>query len=403
MANLVLASLSILLAAGVRALGLGELPQGDWEKHGLPVSARDELRALLADQVEQKRIPGGSLLLVHHGEVIFAEGFGWADIAKKRPFKITDAVRIASITKPIVATGIVALAADGRVSLDEPVSKWLPEFRGVKLYSGMEASRAPTIRELLSHTGGAPVDESPQGRPWLREWSNRPDVTLAHVVKRLSETGLAWEPRAKFGYSGSGYDIAVRAVEVATGRSFEEQLTERVLKPLGMDQTTFRPDEKARADVPKSYNLTAKGIVTSTRPPRERNATTYVTYGGSLVSTPADLAKFLLLHLDHGQWHEEQLVPADAVRSMHRPPEWSHTGYGLGWSLGLIGKGKERMNIGHTGSSGTACGIDFRKQVVWVLFTQMPAPKKGTATEEAGFHQLIREKVKQIVEAIPET
>lgn len=389
--------LVLLLSFSVRA---AELPRGDWQRHGLPVAAREELRALLRGQVEHKRVPGGSLLLVHKGEVIFAEGFGWASIAAKRPFNFADPVKIASITKPIVATGIIALAAEGKVSLDEPVSQWLPEFRDVKLYSGERASRAPTIRELLSHTGGAPVDESPQGRPWLRDWTNDPKVMLADVVKRLSQTGLAWEPRAKFGYSGSGFEIAVRAVEVATGLKFEQQVAERVFKPLGMTETTFRPTPAVRAMIPTGYNLTTNGLVASTRVPRDRNATSYVTYGGSIVSTAEDLAKFLLLHLHEGEWQGRQLIPRDAIHAMHRKPEWSKTGYGLGWSLGLIGKDGNRLTIGHTGSSGTACNIDFKKQVVWVLFTQMPAPKSAELTKEPSFHTLVRNKLKEIVASL---
>lgn len=373
-----------------------ELPRGSWVEHGLPESSREELRSLLKDQVERQRIPGGSILLIHKGELIFAEGFGWADIAAKRPFQVTQPVKIASITKPIIATGIVAIADGNQISLDEPVSKWLPEFLNVKLYSGEPAARAPTIRELLSHTGGAPIDESPQGRPWLRDWSNGPNVTLADVVERLSKTGLAWEPGAKFGYSGSGFDTAVRAVEVATGRNFEEQLHSRIFMPLEMTETTFRPNSVVEAVIPKTYNLTTNGIVASTRKPREHNASNYVTYGGSLVTTPRDLAKFLLLHLQHGKWHGQQIISDEAIRSMHQKPKWSPTGYGLGWSLGKIGKGGQRLTIGHTGSSGTACSIDFDKQLVWLLFTQMPSPTNPALTKEPTFHQLFRDKLKEI-------
>ncbi|MBN8458190.1 MAG: beta-lactamase family protein [Verrucomicrobia bacterium] len=371
------------------------LPRGDWEKHGFAVTARDELRTLLREQVEQKRVPGGALIMVHQGEVVFAEGFGWANLEAKRPFRITDPVRIASITKPIVATAIVALAAEGRFSLDEPVSTWLAEFRGVKLLSGAPASRAPTIRELLSHTGGAPVDESTQGRPWLREWTKDPKITLDDVVKRLSQTGLAWEPRARFGYSGSGFDIAVRAVEAATGQPFEQQVARCVLVPLDMTSTTFRPSAEVRAAMPAGYHLTARGFVASSRVLRERGATGYVTYGGSIVTTPEDLAKFLLLHLRDGEWQGRQLVPVDAVRAMRRKPEWSKTGYGLGWSLGRVGKDGNRLTIGHTGSSGTACKVDFQHQTVWVLFTQMPVPKD--AALEPHFRNLVRDKLDEIV------
>ncbi len=356
------------------------------------------LKSWLDEQVRNSRVPGGSLLIVHRGQVIFREAFGVASPKTQKPFTIDAPVRIASITKPVVATGIVVLAADGRVSLDEPVSTWLPEFRDIKLTSGETAKRAPNIRELLSHTGGVIADDAPQGRPWFQPWAQKTESTLEDAVKWAADQKLASEPGAEFAYSGCGFDTAVRAVEVACNIRFEDELEKRIFKPLGMNHSIFRPARRLQAEIPPGFNMTKDGFAPMTRTPRDFNDKTYVTYGGTLVCTIDDLGKFMQFHLDHGKFNGQQLVPEGAIREMHRKPAWSKTGYGLGWSLGNIAKDGSRITIGHTGSSGTACSIDFQKQGYWILFTQMPQPKSADLAPH--FHLLVRDKAKNVLEEL---
>ncbi len=256
------------------------------------------LKSWLDEQVSKSAVPGGSLLIVHRGQVVFREAFGVASPTTKKPFTIDAPVRIASITKPIVATGIIALAADGKISLDEPVSTWLPEFRNIQLTSGKPAKRAPNIRELLSHTGGVIADDAPQGRPWMKTWAQKTETTLEDVVKWAADQKLASEPGTEFAYSGCGFDTAVRAVEVACNVRFEDELEKRIFTPLGMHHSTFRPDRKLQAEIPPGFNLTKNGFVPMTRAPRDFNDKTYVTYGGTLVTIIDDLSKFMQFHLD---------------------------------------------------------------------------------------------------------
>jgi CubicO group peptidase (beta-lactamase class C family) len=359
------------------------------------------LKSWLDEQVSKSRVPGGSLLIVHRGKVVFREAFGVASPTTKKPFTIDAPVRIASITKPIVATGIIALAADGKISLDEPVSTWLPEFRNIQLTSGKPAKRAPNIRELLSHTGGVIADDAPQGRPWLKTWAFKAEATLEDAVKWAADQKLASEPGTEFAYSGCGFDIAVRAVEVACKVRFEDELQKRVFTPLGMHHSTFRPDRKLQSEIPPGFNLTKDGFVPITRTPRDFNDKTYVTYGGTLVSIIDDLSKFMQFHLDRGKFNGHQLVSEKAIREMHRKPSWSKTGYGLGWSLGNIAKDGSRITIGHTGSSGTACSMDFQKQGFWILFTQMPQPRSPELAPH--FQLLVREKAKKVLEELEQS
>jgi CubicO group peptidase (beta-lactamase class C family) len=153
--------------------------------------------------------------------------------------------RIASMTKPITAVGIFLLVEEGRLSVDDPVEKYLPEFRGQMLVvetkpdlvTLKKPARPIRVRDLLTHTSGLP--DYPPG---LSDLYTRRHHTLAEATMAMSQRPLNFEPGTRWSYCNSGIDTLGRLIEVVSGRSYEEFLTQRIFEPLGMKDTTFRPN-----------------------------------------------------------------------------------------------------------------------------------------------------------------
>jgi len=361
--------LVVLAALTCTALsGADELPKGDWVAAGYPAQARTVLRTHLRKSIERGEIPGGSLLLMHGDKVIFDEGFGFAHIGKKQAFEIDVPVRVASISKPIIATLIVKLDANGVLDLDRPIDKYLPQLRKLRLTSGNAPKRMPTLRECLKHTAGFVSDYEDGGRPWLR--LSRKGLTLAEVVEREIKLPMPRQPGRGFAYSGAGYDIAGRVVEIVTKRPLNDVLREELCKPLGMAHTTYYPSKAQRGRMPNFYWMWRSDATLHRR--RDRPAIPdgeYISVGGGVVSTARDLARFLLLHRHEGKIGKNQLVPRESMLAMvkrSRPGSY----YGLGFSLGPDNGEGHGAWLSHTGSSGTYFWLDRTTGTLGVMLTQ---------------------------------
>ena len=188
-------------------------------------------------------VPGGAILLVHKGEVIFKEAFGYGHIQKETPFTEDGQFVAASISKSIIATLIVKLAADEVVDLDQPIDEQLPIAKTLKLSSGERPMRTPTLRECLHHTAGFRSDEGPGTKPWL-QWKHQ-GLTLAEVIEHEAEIPLSQNPGERYAYSGIGYDFAGRVVEV-DHRKADRGCTAGKLMPAAGNEATRRSTQARR-------------------------------------------------------------------------------------------------------------------------------------------------------------
>lgn len=363
----------------------------------IDAEADQALRDHLRNSVETGQVPGGALLLMHDGEVIFREGFGYGHIRREQPFTAGMPFRIASISKPIVATLVVKLAAEGVLDLEQSIDAYLPEMSSLRLGSGAVPQRMPVLRECLKHTAGFVSDYDPGGRPWLDLTGQ--GMTLKQVVQRESTKPLSRNPGEEFAYSGIGYDIAGRIVEVATGQPFHQVLKKQLLVPLGMNRTTYYPDQSTRQAMPSFYwQWRSDGKFRrrlNQTPVPEGN---YVSVGGGIVSTLDDLARFLQLHQNRGLHQGKRLIPSEALDEMYlrRKPGFF---YGLGFSLGPSDDEKLATWIYHSGSSGTMCWLDRERGVIGVLATQhsrsegepMPESEKRIGEEAPTWQQVTKE------------
>ncbi len=333
-------------------------------------------QSIVQPYVDEGRVAGIAGVVVYQDHIVGFPVVGYADVATKKPMARDTLFWIASTSKPIQVTALMMLVDDGKVRLDDSVSRYLPGFEprlAVKAADGTEAMREPrhplTVRMLLNHTSGLNPNYSS-----TRAIDGMP---LAELVDELAARPLQHEPGSRFFYSDAGVSVASRIVEVVSGKPFEEFLDERLLRPLGMKDTVFIPSEEQLSRLATAYWVPpGKNQLTPVpdelAQPRPRAQLTdrrsrHAPHGG-LFSTGGDLAQFARLFLGKGVVDGRRYLSEASVSEMTRnqisaeaaptvpqlPPGSpdSPTTYGLGWGIGAGGA------YFHPGMSSTNIRID---------------------------------------------
>ena len=327
------------------------------------ISARwKPLDNLATKAVASPKIPGGSVCVVENGKVLFNRAYGVTDAKSTRRWEKNSPVQIASMTKSITSTLVAVLVGEGKLAFDDPISKYIPEYGRLTMRKSGAEVRSPTIAECLSHTSGFPggtMGRLPASSP-IRT-SNQ-----AGVATSLAKQGLAAKPGTKYAYTFRGFAAVARCVEVVTGKRFPEILEEKLLKPLGMSNTTFQPN----LELLKRHPRYAKHIanlddekISAFLEKKKRESKRFVNVGGGLISTPDDLVKFYRLHSLRGKIGDKRLIPEKVIAKLYEKQPGAR-GYGLGFKL--FGNAV----VGHGGASGTIGAVDLKNDRVVVILTQ---------------------------------
>lgn len=328
------------------------------------------IEAALTKEIAAHHAAGVVTLVMQDGKVIHHAATGLADREQKLPMK-TDAVFwIASMTKSLAVTAIMTLVDEGKLSLEEPAAKWLPDLAKVKLANGQPPARPITLRDLMSHTAGIafPPRKATDGAQSLKSYT-----------AELLRAPLAFEPGSAYEY-GFGITVAGRIAEIVSGKPFDAFMQERLLGPLGMKDTMFHPDAKLRSRIARTYKTSEPG------PGFELAYNTFVTSdpavrrmtepSGGLFSTAADMAKFYQMILNGGLHDGKRIVSAKAIAEMTRPHSagGKTLNYGLGWQTGNGEKpaipGFSKGAFGHGGAFATHGFIDPERRLVTVFMVQ---------------------------------
>jgi CubicO group peptidase (beta-lactamase class C family) len=344
-----------------------------------PITAR------MQQFVEQGQIAGAVTLVAQEGQIVHQSAVGQADIEGERVMKTDTVFAIASMTKPITATAVMMLRDEGKLCVEDPVSKYIPEFRNVRL-DGKPPAREITIRDLMTHTSGIGGGQQNQG-------------TLEETVRRLTEQPLRFEPGSKWQYS-PGLTVCGRVIEVAADQPYEEFLAERIFRPLQMKDTTFFPTEGQQARLAKIY-----------KPGPEKGALAPATHwltdlgskrtpnpSGGLFSTATDMSRFYQMILNGGQLDGKRIVSEQSVREMTSLQTSELTtgftpgnGWGLGWCVVRQPQGVTAMvspgTFGHGGAFGTQGWVDPKRKMIFVLMIQRTAFGNSDASDIRGDFQ----------------
>jgi CubicO group peptidase (beta-lactamase class C family) len=353
---------------------------------GLRAQATGKLAASVQPFVDRQELAGAVMLVADKDKTLDVEAAGWADIAAKKPMQADSMFWIASQSKPITAAALMLLVDEGKVNVDDPVEKYLPEFRGQMVVAEKDADhvvlRRPkhpiTVKNVLSHTSGLPF-KSALEEPTLDRYP------LAVRVRSYAMTPLEFEPDSKYQYSNAGINTAGRIIEVVSGMSFEKFLDERLCRPLGMKDTTFWPSDEQAPRVAKAYKpgLGNRGLVETKIEqlyyPLTDRAERFSMPAGGLFSTAHDVACFYQMLLGGGQRDGKRCLSEAAVKqltSRQTPPELKDS-YGFGFSVGA-------SFFGHGGAYSTNTSADTQRGLILVWLVQHAGfPGEGGKSQEA--------------------
>jgi CubicO group peptidase (beta-lactamase class C family) len=334
-------------------------------------SQQKTIAAALQPFVDNHTVAGAVTLVADKEKVLSLEAVGYADIGGMQLLKTNALFWIASQSKPITAAALMMLVDEGKVRLDDPVEKYLPELGGLWIAAEKDKSHmllkkpahAITVREILSHTSGMPF-QSPMEQPTLDA------LTLRVGILSYAVTPLAFEPGTKYSYSNAGINTAGRIIEVVSGMPYEDFLDKRLLVPLGMKDTSFWPNEEQVTRLAKAYrpNKDKTGLEPTTigqlKYPLSDRGRQPMPAGG-LFSTATDVARFCQMMLNGGELEGKRYLSEAAVKEMTKKqtPEGVKDNYGLGWSVGP-------GTFGHGGAYATNMTVNTKRELVAVFMVQ---------------------------------
>ena len=341
--------------------------------------------------VENGRLPG-AISIVYNNGVEQIDCVGYADVAAKRPISIDDPYMQCSQTKGFCGVTIAKLVEEGKLNLDDPVSKYLPEFKTlwVEVKSGVEGERKLvkaknilTVRMVLNHTGGFPFEIScKQGGVPGGGWSGGAPLRSTAAIAAASP--LLFEPGTGTQYSNTGIDIGAAVVETIVGKPWEQYLKEEVLDPLGMKSTWFWPTDEQLARQIEMYDCQKDAPATwklqnnmEQRPYNGRHV--FASAGAGLWTTARDQVKFykMLMNLGVGE-NGVRILKEETVKSIlalsTRPQGKTADGKDFGgYSLGLTAPVVDGENewFGHGGAWGTYCMVNWHKRQLKLWAVQL--------------------------------
>lgn len=345
------------------------------ESVGVSPERLDKIGNMIQDAVESGEIPGAVALIAKDGKIVYHEAFGDAK-ADGEDLEKDDIFRIASQTKAITATAVMMLWEEGKFRLDDPISKYIPEFKDAKVlkdfneadssFTAVPAEKEITIRHLLTHTSGigyGVIDGDERfkkiyAKAGITDLFTTEDITIGESVKKLAKLPLHHEPGEKFTYS-EGLDVLGYFVEVISGRTFDKFLNERIFEPLGMQDTYFYiPQSKADrlVQIQHKKDNEWQAFPTTFYDPNFpiKGAKTFFSGGAGLSSTARDYAKFLQMYLDNGKYNGNRLLSPLTVKmilSNHTEDLFGGPENFYGLAFGIVSRrGEEKGGMGSEGT-----------------------------------------------------
>lgn len=335
-----------------------------------------KLDAMLEEAIQKEQVPGLVAMVVKNGQVVYHSAKGFSDVESGKAMEKNSIFRIASQTKAITSTAIMMLWEEGKFRLDDPISKYIPEFKNPQVlnafryadttYSTKPSSKEITIRHLLTHTSGLGYgvidgDERMKmiyHKAGVMDLFTTENITIGESVKRLAKLPLHHEPGAKYTYS-EGLDVLGYLIEIVSGMPFDQFLKTRIFDPLGMNDTRFYlSDAQAPRLVTVHTRKDNKWVsfpVTFYDPAYPKTgAKTFFSGGAGLSSTTEDYAKFLQMYLNGGIYSGKRILSPHTIQTIMTNQVGDLLGEGgkdYGLAFGLVDQ--KGVQIGGNGSLGT--------------------------------------------------
>ena len=359
------------------------LPMAVPEAVGVSSERIERIRPVMQGYVDDGNLPGFLTVVARRGKIVHFETIGMRDVENKKPVEPDTIFRIYSMSKPVTSVAVMMLYEEGHFQLGTPVSRFIPEFKNMKVYNEdqteiLDAKKEITIKHLLMHTAGLTYG-----------WGNKPvdqrykeaniferGTTLADMVKKLGDIPLVHEPDERWTY-GVSVDVLGYLVEVVSGMPFEEFLQTRLFEPLDMVDTAFSvPPEKVDRFAALYRHNRREGLmerVGRDAPLANDELSFFPSGGGGLVSTAADYIRFSQMLLNGGELDGVRILGKKTVELMRYPhhDDW----FGLGFRVVTHKDPPNTLNsVGNFswgGAAATTFWIDPQEELIGVLMTQL--------------------------------
>ena len=388
------------------------------EDVGLSSERLKRISELMDRRIKAGDIAGAVTIVARRGRIAHFEAQGLVDLESKKPMAKDALFRIASMSKPVTGVAILMLVEEGKIRLTDPVSKFIPEFRGIKVavpqpsrgpapaaapaapatpqFYTVPADREITIRDLLTHTSG--LASGPMSNSEAAKVARKPTETLADYIPRLGSTPLEFQPGSRWAYSpGAGFDTLGRIVEIVSGLNFDQFLRQRVFGPLEMTDIFFYPPNDKLARVAPVYQRRDGKMVR-----QDANLTNRVYFSGAggLMSSAEDYLPLGVMLANGGQLNGKRLLSPKTVEMMGSPHALDtlpgrQRGESFGLSVRVVNDHVARVSpltdgsFGWSGAFGTHFWVDPKEKMAAVLMVQTSNGEISRDFEQAVIQSIV--------------
>ena len=400
---MIILRLSLLLGCCLLCSGAAPLDvsKPDPEAAGMNRQRVASIAVRMKEYVDAHKAAGMVTMLARHGVLAGFDAVGFADIENQKPMNKDSMFRIASLTKPITCAGIMVLVDEGRIAVIDPVERFLPEYKGLKVNGcvgrsgygcgGMDPERPINVEDLMTHTSGLAADSNTNGGP--------EPSTLADLAALGAKTQLLFNPGTKWNYSNVGYNVLGRIIEVVSKQPYDEFLREHLFEPLHMKDTYFFVPDAKVPRIATLYTQVEDGLKRSAAQWGAQPGPKIPRPAGGIVSTAEDILRFNMMMRNKGELDGQRVLSSAAVNLMTT----SHTGdikagwspgvgHGYGYEVVRNAEGMFRYNsIGSFVKGGayrTYEWVDPEKDLVGVFMMQLTNGGGDTADEINSFIEM---------------
>jgi CubicO group peptidase (beta-lactamase class C family) len=380
-------------------------PTAKPEEVGLSSERLARINQMIERRIAAGDLAGGVTIVARKGKVVHHSAQGMMDLDSKKPMASSSMFRIASMTKPVIGVAVMMLVEEGKLHLNDPVSRYIPQFKDMKVampiatppqgatggraggagtaptrFYTVPAQRDVTIKDLLTHVSG--LGSGPMGNSEIEKVARKDGETLADYIPRLGPTALEFQPGSRWTYSpGAGFETLGRVIEIASGTKLDQFFRTRIFDPLGMKDITFWPTDAQMPRVATVYARGANGLTKTVMPNDTMSRNVYFRGSGGLYSTAEDYIPLGMMLANGGELNGKRLLSRKAVEMMSAahvkdtlPGRPAGEGYGLSVRVvtdhAVRGTMLSDGTFGWTGAQGTHFFVDPREELVGVLMVQ---------------------------------
>jgi CubicO group peptidase (beta-lactamase class C family) len=391
---------ALLVTALIVPASTASSPTAKPEDVGMSSERLERITRMIDRHIAAGDLAGAVTIVARKGKVVHRSARGVMDLQSKQPMAPGSMFRIASMTKPVIGVAIMMLVEEGRLHLNDPVARYIPEFRDMKVamaqpagggrgagagtadprFYTVPAARAITVKDLLTHVSG--LGSGPMGNSDIGKVARKDGETLADYIPRLGSTSLEFQPGSRWTYSpGAGFETLGRVIEVASGTRLDQFFRTRIFDPLGMQDITFWPTDAQMPRVASVYARGPNGLTKTPMPNDTMSRNVYFRGSGGLYSTAEDYIPLGIMLANGGEMGGTRLLgrkTVEMLRAVHVPDTLPGrpAGEGYGLSVRVVTDHAARGTMlsdgtfGWSGAQGTHFFVDPEEELVGVLMVQ---------------------------------